>query len=322
MSTAMRDVGVVYLYRFFDGERPVRRFLETYRGHPAGVDHDLHVIFKGFPDQQSLARGRALFTDIPIRSIELDDFGYDVGCYLKAAKVLLSRRLLFLNTFSEILADKWLEHFDRALDRPGTGLVGATGSWAANTAGYEATIRFMTRRMLGLPAQFYQAFERDQAAEVCSGAEQSPNHPLKSYLLAPFEYLIRFYKFGRYPNPHIRTNAFMMDRDRFLSLDFPKFEAKSDTYDFESGRRTMTKQILRKNLRPVVVDRNGKVYRVPEWKASSTFRIGEQLNLIVADNRTRDYAQASVKRQEYLEKLTWVHPWDWDNSSPRPSGLV
>jgi hypothetical protein len=318
----MRDVGVIYLYRFSEGDGPVRRFLETYCGHPAGVDHDLNVIFKGFPDQESLACGRTLFANVPIKSVQVDDCGYDIGSYLKAAEVVHNRRLFFLNTFSQILADNWLQHFNRALDRPGTGLVGATGSWAANTAGYEATARFITRRLLGLPAQFHQSFEDDQAEGNCSRAEQSSKHSLKSYLFAPFEYGLRLYRYGRYPNPHIRTNAFMMDRDRFLSLDFPKFEVKSDTYKFESGRRSMTKQILRQNLNPVVVDRSGKVYGISEWNLSSTFRLGGQVNLIVADNRTMDYARANLRRREYLEKLTWVHPWDWDAASPRPSGLA
>lgn len=176
--------------------------------------------------------------------------------------------------------------------------------------------------MLGLPAQFYQSFERDQVDGNESRAEKSTKLSLKAYLFAPFEYSLRFYRYGRYPNPHIRTNAFMIDRDRFLSLDFPSFKVKSDTYKFESGRRSLTKQILRQNSKPVVVDRSGKVYGIPEWKLSSTFRIDGQMNLIVADNRTTDYAQASLGRRQYLEKLTWVHPWDWDSASPRPSGLV
>lgn len=318
----MQDVGVIYLYRFSEGEGPVRRFLETYCGHPAGIDHDLNVVFKGFPDQESLARGRALFADIPIRSIEVDDSGYDIGSYVKAANIAFNRRLVFLNTFSQILADDWLQHFNRALDRPGVGLVGATGSWAANTAGYEATFRFVLRRMLGLPAQLYQSFERDQAGDSGPDAEQGWNRRLKLYLLAPFDYSLRLYRYGRYPNPHIRTNAFMMERDCFLSLDFPGFKSKSDAHEFESGRRSMTRQILRRNLRPVVVDRAGKVYGIPEWKLSSTFRIGEQANLIVADNRTMAYAQANFGHRQYMEKLTWVHPWDWDSDTPRSSGLV
>ena len=70
----MREVGVIYLYRFAEGEHPVLHFLESYRRHPAGIDHDLYVVFKGFPDQASLAAGRALFAEIPFTSIELDDF--------------------------------------------------------------------------------------------------------------------------------------------------------------------------------------------------------------------------------------------------------
>jgi hypothetical protein len=107
----------------------------------------------------------------------------------------------------------------------------------------------------------------------------------------------------------------MIDRERFLSLDFPTFQAKSDTYKFESGRQSLTKQLLKQKLNPVVVDRCGNVYGIPEWKSSLTFRIGEQINLAVADNRTVDYAQASTRRRDYLEKLTWVHPWKWDSGS-------
>jgi hypothetical protein len=321
IGIAMRDVGVIYLYRFSEGEGPVRRFLETYGNYPAGIEHDLNIVFKGFPDPESLARGRALFADIPIKTIEVDDSGYDVGSYVKAANIALNRRLLFLNTFSQILASNWLEHFDRALSLQDAGLVGATGSWAANTAGYEATFKFITRRMLGLPAQFYQSFERDQADSISYNGQGWKRH-LKLYLFAPLEYSLRLYKYGRYPNPHIRTNAFMMDRDRFLSLDFPEFRLKSNAHEFESGRRSMTKQILRQNLRPVLVDRGGKVYDIPEWKLSSTFRIGGQDNLIIADNRTMAYEHANSGHRQYMEKLTWVHPWDWDSDSPRPSGLV
>jgi hypothetical protein len=311
----MADVGLIYLYRFSEGEAPARRFFESYCAHPAGISHDRAVVLKGFPDPESLARGRALFGDVPIKSIELEDSGYDIGSYVEASRLIPTRRLVFLNTFSQILADDWLQHFDDALNRPGTGLVGATGSWAANTAGYEATITFLVRRMFGLPAQYYQSFDCDQPEGDGSQSKQNTKRSLKPFLFAPFDYLLRLYRYGRYPNPHIRTNAFMIDRDRFLSLEFPAFKAKSDTYKFESGRGSLTEQLLRQKLNPVVVDRCGNAYDIPEWKSSLTFRIGEQTNLVVADNRTVDYAQASAKRRQYLEKLTWVHPWEWDRGS-------
>ena len=45
---AMREVAVIYLFRFAEGESPVSRFLRSYRKHPAGIDHDFYVAFKGF----------------------------------------------------------------------------------------------------------------------------------------------------------------------------------------------------------------------------------------------------------------------------------
>ncbi|MBR0688870.1 hypothetical protein JQ594_23300 [Bradyrhizobium manausense] len=315
-GTAVRDVGVIYLCRFAEGERPVRRFLESYLAHPAGRDHDLIVVFKGFPDQQSLARANALFAGVPINAVEVDDLGFDVGAYVKAARLVLNRRLLFLNTFSQILADNWLEHFDRALDRPEVGVVGATGSWAANTAGPEATVVFLVRRMLGLPATLHQSVEHVQPEGGTAHAGRASAARL--YLSAPFDYAVRYYRFGRFPNPHLRTNAFMMDRARFLALDLPSFKSKSDTYGFESGRRSMTKQILTQGLQPVVIDRQGRVYRIPEWRSSSTFRAGEQENLIVADNRTVNFSEAGPAHRQYLEKLSWVHPWNWDDDRPPP----
>lgn len=315
-GTSVRDVGIIYLYRFAEGESPALRFLESYLAHPAGRDHDLTVVFKGFSDRESLARAKVLFAGVPTNAVEVDDQGFDVGSYVKAAKLVLNRRLLFLNTFSRILADNWLEHFDRALDRPEVGVVGATGSWAANTAGPEATMVFLVRRMLGLPAQLHQSVEH---AQLDGGnARAGKEGAAKMYLSAPFDYAVRYYRFGRFPNPHLRTNAFMMDRARFLGLDLPSFKSKFDTYGFESGRRSMTKQILTQGLHPVVIDRHGRAYRVSEWKLSSTFRVGEQENLIIADNRTVNFSEAGPVHRRYLEKLSWVHPWNWDSDSPPP----
>ena len=58
------------------------------------------------------------------------------------------------------------------------------------------------------------------------------NRLLRRYLCS-FNDLHCYVEFGRYPNPHIRTNAFMIERDRFLSLTFPLFKKKSDVYKFE-----------------------------------------------------------------------------------------
>jgi hypothetical protein len=272
------------------------------------MDHELHVILKGFPDRRRVELGRALFAGIPVNFIELDDEGYDIGSYVTAAKAVSNRRLIFLNTFSQILIRDWLRHFDRALNTPGVGLVGATGSWLSNASGYEAALKRFYYGIRHLPTQLGRLFNRDGDR---SSVLRMRKRPLRRYLLSPFDYLYNIYEFSRHPNPHIRTNAFMIERSRFLSLTFPSFENKAAVFRFESGRRSLTRQIIRQGLQPVVVDRNGDVYTVGQWKLSATFWINAQANLLIADNRTHDYAEGDKELREYLEDAAWVHPWSW-----------
>jgi hypothetical protein len=326
----LADIGVVYLYRFAEGELPVRTFVDTYRAHPAGVDHDLHVIFKGFADRRSLASARALFASLPINPIELEDTGYDIGSYLAAAKVVSNRRLIFFNTFTELLADDWLIKFDKALSLPGVGVVGATGSWQSLSSYYEVILHrgwHQIRRPLDYlrkhpPGRQQTTDVRDIAGNEEDSAMQKIGEIDEHsdivrigralYLLLRLDrYILYVYKYGRYPNPHVRTNAFMIETDRFVSLHAATFKTKFDVYEFESGRRSMTKQIMAQGLKPVVVDRNGNIYNISEWKSSSTFWVDEQSNLLVADNQTRDYAKGSRELRRWLEDCAWVHPSSW-----------
>jgi hypothetical protein len=321
----LADIGVVYLYRFAEGERPVRAFLESYRAHPAGTDHDLHVVFKGFPDQLSIASARTLFTDLPINPIELDDTGFDIGSYFAAAKVVPNRRLIFFNTFTELLADDWLRKFDDALSLPGVGLAGATGSCQSRSCYYGVVVRLGWNRLKNLllnsvpgPASGAPHIKEEQysadreASQRHTNIDRLGNALNTLYVLFRVDrYVAALYQYGRFPNPHVRTSAFMIEKDRFLSLCGAPFNKKEDTYRFESGRRSMTKQILAQGLKPVVMDRNGKSYPMSEWKASSTFWATGQSNLIAADNQTRAYAQASQAYRIFLEDRAWVQPSRW-----------
>jgi len=127
--------------------------------------------------------------------------------------------------------------------------------------------------------------------------------------------IYRFIRFDRhllpyapYPNPHIRTNAFMIERDRFLALTVRSFNTKFDVYRFESGLDSLTSQIIAQGLRPVVVDRNGDVYELADWKGSATYWIDDQKNLIAADNRTRDYSGGTARDRARLQAHAWENP--------------
>jgi hypothetical protein len=274
-----------------------------------------------------------MFAGLLINPIELDDTGYDVGSYFAAAKRVPNRRLIFFNTFSELLADDWLKKFDDALSLPGVGLVGATGSWQSLSSYYEALIGLgwqEIKHMLGSPtesaasppaAKENQDMKGNGDSQVIQGLEK------RSFivqigrglyrLLRLDRYLLYLYEYGRFPNPHIRTNAFMIERTRFLSLHAPPFDKKGDLYKFESGRQSMTKQVLSQGLKPLVVDRTGKVYNASEWKSSSTFWIGRQSNLVAGDNRTRSYAQGDEALRTWLEDNAWAYPSSWTTRGRR-----
>lgn len=314
----LNTTGVFYLYRFAEGDAPARRFLNSYKRCPAGCAHDLHVILKGFPDQEAITSACRLFESIPVNAIEVEDKGYDIGSYFAAAKAVSNPQLLFLNTFSEILADDWLAHFEQALALPGVGLVGATGSWQSASSGYEAALLRVLRR-----PKFYLSRYLGLAASAANndGGHAEDDGPIDFRRLLRRAgrvslYPLRVYEFGRHPNPHIRTNAFMIMRDVFLSLRGVTFERKMDAYKFESGRRSMTRQIMARGLRPVVVDRDGRVYEIPEWKSSSTFWIDFQANLLVADNQTTNYATGSSARRKMLRSHAWESPGSWDLLGP------
>ena len=122
---------VVHLVRKANGEERFVDFWDSYRDHGAGTPHDLVLLFKGFSSDEDVASYRALARDVSSRSVGIADQGYDLGAYLAAARELEYPRLCFLNSFSVIQADGWLEPLARALAQRGVGLAGATGSWGS-----------------------------------------------------------------------------------------------------------------------------------------------------------------------------------------------
>lgn len=326
----MKDIGVIYLCRYDEGETPVLRFLDSYKAFAAGTPSDLHVVFKGFPNADELAKRQALFGSLRINSLVMDDIGYDIDAYVLAANAVDNRRLLFLNTYSRIQAPNWLSHFEAALNEPAVGLVGATGSWQSAPTSYERALRTLLLKTMAIGSKFKSWSQRTlhlpirtsgissstpsngrkAGARTMTAAElQQLKRPAWRYLIAPLLYLRALYEYRRFPNPHIRTNAFLIDRRIFLALRFPKHRTKSEMYKFESGRRSLTNQILALGLKPVVVDRHGRTYAIADWRSSATFWRDDQINLLVSDNRTEGYKEGTRAFRDALENSAWNHPW-------------
>lgn len=110
--------------------------------------------------------------------------------------------------------------------------------------------------------------------------------------------------FPEFPNPHLRTNAFAARREQLMGVHWPPIASKMDALRFESGPHSLTRQLQRIG-RVVVAGRDGCAYDIGAWKQSNTFRSEDQGNLLVSDNRTREYLAASPEQRADLERRAW-----------------
>ncbi len=290
-------IGLVYLVWAPLGPEPLREFLRSYRAHPAGAPHELVVVLNRpaspQPSTGSGAGGRgtegtavghvehgvsatggnahtALLTElrgVEHRLVELKRPVLDLPAYGLAALQLEHERLCLLNSYSTILVDGWLGVLTRALDEPGVGLVGASGSWESQAEWIRGKPVYWPYQLAFLP--------------------RARRH------------------YPRFPNPHIRTTAFMLERALLLEMGLQHAVDKRATYLLESGPHSVTRQVQARGLRAVVAGRDGRAYDVEEWPRSATYRAGGQENLLVADNRTGDWGGASPRLRRRLSRDAW-----------------
>jgi hypothetical protein len=277
----MPEICVVHLVRQSNGILPFKSFLDSYRRHSAGVDHDFLIIFKGFDER---AAGTEAYCDLlqgfAYRSLFLPDEGFDIGPYFEAAKRLDARYFCFINSFSVILDEDWLAKLYEHGRHKNVGVVGATGSCES---AYTNIVRCWPVRRSAL---FYLK-------------------GLVSYRAALTNALKQWSYFPPFPNYHVRTNSFMISRRLMLRLRVKSVHTKLDAGRFESGWHSMTRQIFGMNLKALIVGCDGRGYDKSQWYESATFRSDEQHNLLVADNRTRQYSEADPQTKKLLAEYAW-----------------
>ena len=117
-----------------------------------------------------------------------------------------------------------------------------------------------------------------------------------------YEYLPGF---PRFPNPHLRSNGFIIERKLLLDF-FGQIEpTKTAAYAFESGSDSLSARILRSGRNLAVVDRHGKIFDQSNWSNSRTFRLGDQANIMFADNQTRTFDALSAAERNTYVMMTW-----------------
>jgi hypothetical protein len=241
------------------GPEPLRRFMASYREHPAGCEHRLLVLMKGFSAAVDRGPWRETLSAVAHEELDAPSGTLDLGTYRWVIESAGDAgRFCFTNSNSIVQCDDWLGMLDRALCEEGVGIVGAAGS---HESAYSAAPFWLKRRR-----------RRD---------------------------------FPPFPNIHLRSNGFALARELARSLDWPPPVSKLDAWRLESGNRSITRQVLERGLQALVVGRDGVGYPPDRWAASATFRSGGQRNLLLADNRTRQWEESRPARKQQFTLMTW-----------------
>jgi hypothetical protein len=111
--------------------------------------------------------------------------------------------------------------------------------------------------------------------------------------------------FPPFPNPHLRTNAFMASRDVLRRVKRGPLRLKLSAYKFESGKDSLTNQVRAMGLRVLVVGQDGEGYDPENWHLSNTFWQSREENLLVADNQTELYMSADPVTRAELAQYAW-----------------
>lgn len=278
VGSDMPEICVVHLVWGPLGVARFAEFIASYREHDAGVAHDLLIVFKEIEDAQELVAYEALLEGIAYKSLFCGSDGFDLLPYFIAARNFDYQYFCFLNSYSVILTEAWLLLLLTHLRR-GAGLVGATGSSESYLTNLLRSRPRLSLRNVSGSVSNYVVWRRR--------LKEAREH------------------FDPFPNYHLRTNCFAVARELMLKLAFEREEVKMDSLKYESSKESLTRQVIARDLPVLVVGRDGAAYAKEHWRESRTFRSGGQDNLLVADNRTRQYAEADAPTKTYLEQCAW-----------------
>jgi hypothetical protein len=276
----MPELAVVHLASGSLGAAPLRRFVDSYRTHPTGIDHALVVFLNG--GAEPAARGlEAELGGLSYRLLSSAELLVDLAAYRIAATTVSERYVCLLNSTSVVLDEGWLVALHEHVAGADVGLVGASGSWESH---------------------YTQTLGRTLAS-FASGPGL-PRATQAAYRKARTVYVTRR-DFPPFPNHHIRTNALVIERHLFLELTRRPLRTKYEAWKLESGHRSLTRQVLAAGLETLVVGRDGVAYPRERWPESETFRSGDQSNLLVGDRRTEEYAKAASAERAALSSAAW-----------------
>jgi hypothetical protein len=305
-ASSTDPVCLVHIVREVNGVGWLRGFADALRAHPPGTDSELVLAMKGFSSRSQAQPYLDEVADLAPEVLFFEDRGFDLGTYFAVAARLRRHRYCFVKCQCRPLVDGWLARLDAALDRPGVGQAGSTGSWAS----LHSWLLYAT----GLPSAYRDVLPPRQvvreviaAMQVEQGAIERPSaaHSIRMRVRTLPNVPEELLGFKPFPVASMRLTSFVITHAALSELRLFEIHVKGDTLALESGRQSFTAQLQRMGCTSLVVDRAGSVYEPEHWHRSRTFMQGDQEGLLVAENHTQCYAEGDLARRRFLSGTAW-----------------
>ena len=286
MSQTNNNITLVFLMWIPGGFNKFETFINSYIKYPAGIAHDFLIVFKNSnKTKEELQPYYELLRNNNINFKELFfDKGLDIDTYFFAAPKVTTEYVAFINNNSIILDKDWLLKLYNGFEYNNIGAVGCT---ASSQSLYNTVYA---------DQKWYWEFDKKFIVNF---------RKYKMFIKAFFYW--RFFIFKPFPNPHLRTNAFIMKREVFLKIKHNEITTKFQAFKFESGKKSLTNQLFNMGLEILIVGKDGCYYKPADWENSNTFLQNNQTNLLVADKQTINYDNENEIERKKLTKLSWGH---------------
>lgn len=264
----MNKILVCYLFTCFDKHESISNFIKYYKKYTSGVSHNLLICFKMLKENDIFTIKNLIKNIDYIEFIDPNKFNdYDFGSYKRISELNKDKLILFLNSHSYPVCNDWLSKLTNNCDDH--SLIGTSAS-------YES---------------------------ILDSIKLKKKTKIISYFLKKFKFKK---KFDSFPNPHIRTSSFLIKGQTFL--DFIKDREiynKTDAWEIESGRSSLTNYFKDKNYKIFVVNSDGKRFTENDWKFSETYCYSTQSKSIISDKHTRKYLSLSSDDRILSQLQVW-----------------
>lgn len=270
----MKDIAVFYLLRKKNKKTCFFEFIESYTANQAGLKHDLFIILKGFNINDDISWVASKLKGIDYKTINCPDRGFDIYAYFYSAKRINHEYVMFLNSFSIICSQDWLNKIFQCINEKVIA-VGCSGSWESVSSS------FYYNHIYTNSDTFKKAL---------------------NLLLYPFIAML----FPRFPSSHLRTNAFLIKRELFLKYNHHiPYLFKLQAWLFENGRNSLSAFIRKQKKSFGVVDNNGLFFNEEGLFSSKTFANPNGQNAIIVDNQIKNFIQLNSQQKEIKSNLNW-----------------